>query len=210
MKHFIDLGTHKFEGLSEFTEKLKIDNDWFVYCYEPNSSIYNDALTVLDIIKPKYKQLEFHNLAVMDYNGEIIFNKHKGAWRDANKSEYISGYTTGSNSLDLNPSYDSGNGVVFDVEQENVKCIDIYDILSKIVSVDNNPEIYIKCDIEGSEFKVLPKLIDSPFINFVKAIYIEWHERFWYNTSEYKNKINEKLNILKKFNESRIPNFTHT
>jgi uncharacterized protein YpmB len=40
MRHFIDLGTHKFEGLTEFAEKLNLDNNDNVYCYEPNVKIY--------------------------------------------------------------------------------------------------------------------------------------------------------------------------
>ena len=36
MKHFLDLGAHKLEGLKEFTQRLNIDKSWKVYSYEPN------------------------------------------------------------------------------------------------------------------------------------------------------------------------------
>ena len=53
MRHFIDLGTHKFEGLDEFTEKLQLDKNVNVYCYEPNKKIYelsreNNALEMYE------------------------------------------------------------------------------------------------------------------------------------------------------------------
>ena len=41
MKHFLDFGTHYFEGLDEFTVTLGLDHTFNVYCYEPNSKIYN-------------------------------------------------------------------------------------------------------------------------------------------------------------------------
>ena len=37
---FLDLGTHHFEGLNEFTQKLNINKEWDVYCFEPNKSIF--------------------------------------------------------------------------------------------------------------------------------------------------------------------------
>jgi len=46
---------------------------------------------------------------------------------------------------------------------------------------------------------ILPKLIKSKFINHVKEIYIEWHERFWHGTHEYQNKINQRRDIIATF-----------
>lgn len=154
MKHFIDLGTHKFEGLNEFTEKLGIDNKWNVYCYEANPLIYDRSL--LDNLKDSYNHIEFHNLAVMDANGSITFHCHDGAWSDQSKEKYVKEYTTGSNALDQTPIYDIGNGAVFNIVDKEVDCVDINDILESICTKDPQAEIYIKCDIEGSEFVVLP------------------------------------------------------
>ena len=39
----------------------------------------------------------------------------------------------------------------------------------------------MKCDIEGSEFKVLPILLKTEHINKFKEIYVEWHERYFKN-----------------------------
>lgn len=69
---------------------------------------------------------------------------------------------------------------------------------------------YVKMMSVRSEFVVLPKLLNSKYINCIKEIYVEWHERFWVGLPDYENKIKEKCNIIKTFNELHIKYFTHT
>lgn len=207
MKYFLDFGTHKFEGLEEFIPKLRIDNTYNVYCYEPNKAIFELSQALSEKYKTQFSSFQHINAAVMDYTGKITFNSHKGAW---NRNEYIEGYTTGSNCLDINPKMDYGNGVIFDIESTTCDCVDINEIISSIVSKDPNAEIIIKCDIEGSEFVVLPKLISSQHVRHVKCIFIEWHERFWYNTTEYYNKIQQRQTIINHLTSLGIPNYVHT
>ena len=206
MKHFIDLGTHKFEGLNEFTEKLGIDNEWNVYCYEANPLIYDRSL--LDNLKDYYNHIEFHNLAVMDANGSITFHCHDGAWSDQSKEKYVEEYTTGSNALDQTPTYDIGNGAVFNIVDKEVDCVDINDILESICAKDPQAEIYIKCDIEGSEFVVLPRILEADYLDNVKQMYIEWHERFWYNNG-IEEKIKEKQVYLHHLKKAGVECFIH-
>lgn len=184
MKHFLDLGAHKLEGLKEFTEKLGIDKEWKVYSYEPNIAIKDELEKNANEIRENYKSLEVYNKAVMDESGIVTFNCHLGAWSNSDKNDYIKNYTTGSNALDSNPQIDIGNGVVFDVFQYDVECISIDEILETICKEDPQAEIWIKCDIEGSEFVVLPRIIESVYSKNIKEMYIEWHERMWFHEGQ--------------------------
>lgn len=211
MRYFLDLGTHLFEGLEEFTAKLNLGVNDTVYCFEPNKNIYRASRENNRIpqLETRYKKFSHTNAAVMNYTGTIRFNTHNGAWVNGNKEGYMPGYTCGSNCLDINPVCDPDNGVHFNIQHDECDCISIEDIVMSIVSVDADAEIYIKCDIEGSEFVVLPKLLNSQYISHVKEIYIEWHERFWQGREDYEDKVRERKDILAKFDNLNIPNYVH-
>lgn len=194
---FLDLGTNNFQGLEEFTNKLNLSSDNIIYSFEPSPTIYSQSKNKYDSIKNNYKVLHHINKAVLDYTGTILFNDHHGVWAGAT---YIKEYNAGSNCLEINPKIDRNNGVIFDIHQVVVDCIDINDVIKNIVN-DNNlileKSIIIKCDVEGSEFKVLPKLLTSDYLKYIKEVYIEWHERFFIdNKIEYNNVCNIKKMLL--------------
>jgi FkbM family methyltransferase len=208
MRHYLDLGTHKFEGLEEFIKKFNLGANDNIYCFEPNKQIYEISRQddKVALYEQKFHSFKHYNAAIMNYTGVICFNSHDGAWLNGT---FVNDYTMGSNCLEINPNYDAGNGAIFNIVSQESNCVDIEELVSSIVMNDSDAEIYIKCDIEGSEFVVLPKLLSSNYINHVKIIYIEWHERFWYGTLEYENKVNEKNEIIANFESRGIEAFTH-
>ena len=52
--------------------------------------------------------------------------------------------------------------------------------MRNICENDKEAEIYIKCDIEGAEFVVIPRIIESDYSKNIKEIHTEWHERMWF------------------------------
>ncbi len=208
MKYFIDLGTHLFGGLREFTEKLNLNKEWIIYSYEGNRDVFEQSLPIKVEMAPNYLRLYHYNYAVMDYDGTVTFNKQLGAWDT--EGNYLDHYTCGANSLEENPLVDPGNGYRFNIVQEVVKCIDFNNVINSITNTDKKAEIYIKCDIEGSEFKILPKLLKNKNIKYIKEIHIEWHERFWMNNEEeYKKRCFEKDNITNELKQLNIGVYLH-
>jgi len=207
MSVFLDLGTNMFQGLQEFKIKKNLDTNTIVYCYEPNTLVFNNSLEVKEKIEKDFKIINHYNKAVIDYNGLIEFNSHSGAWYEGH---YVENYTGGSNALLSNPKIDPNNGAIFNTHKEIVECIDICDIIMQINHDYPNKEIYIKCDIEGSEFKILPKLLSMPsnYIKNIKEIYIEWHERFFEN-NDYNNVCKVKNDTINKLSELNITYYEH-
>ena len=211
MSHLLDLGTRYFEGLLEFKEKLGINQEWKVYCYEVNPTVYQKSLQEhYSTVKTYFKSLNFYNVAVSNHNGFLTLNEHVGASLPG-VSEFVDEYNSGSNILNINPQYDPGNGAQFKIVKTECKCVDIIDVINNIIMNDSSAEIYIKCDIEGAEFEVLPRLLTSDKLHHIKEMYVEWHERFWktVNDNDFHVKCHEKYNIINNLRNSGIQMFEH-
>ena len=207
MKHFLDFGTHLFQGLAQFTEQLSLDETWEVQCYEANPFTYEESQPKRKEFEGKFKSFSHNNLAIMDQDGVITMNCHKGAWDPA--GNYHDEFTSGSNALDNTPTYDAGIKYVFDIVKTEVECIGVDSILSDICSRDPEAEIYIKCDIEGSEFAILPTILESIHTKNIVEMYVEWHERFWFESGEYQERVAERKFYENQFKKLGVSMYTH-
>ncbi len=156
-KIFIDGGFHLGEGLSEFSEILKINNEWEIHAFEPNLHCNNQF--VKDNIK-------YYRKAIWVENGTLMFNCEN------NK-------TTNSPTINSNSNLDGWGSCLSIInsshtfsEQILVESIDF----SEFIEQFKNCEVYCKLDIEGAEFEVLRKLLKTGGLRFIKELWVEWHD----------------------------------
>ena len=150
MKIFIDLGA--FDGLTiqlALRRYRKIDK---YYAFEP----YPPAF---DLLKDRFKD-------------DRVICLPQGIYPGGGKQKMYLHHR-----LDEAKMYWEGNSMI--KEKDNVTdkyievdCIDLNDFLEQF---SNGDEIILKIDIEGAEYVVFKKLLESPKIKLIKRLYCEWH-----------------------------------
>lgn len=185
---FIDLGTHFGQGLSHFIRLFKIDSSWMVFSFEANPIVFN-AFIKKDIF---LKNIIFYNKAAFTYDGSIVINV------ETPPNEGETGM--GSSVIDLK-EWNPWNGKLRESFKTNysVECIDFSNFIKMLHNTDTN--IFVKMDIEGSEFCILEKMIEEKTIFLIKEIWIEFHDSFFVDKESY---IKRKENIILFLNENKI------
>jgi len=184
-KILIDCGSNKGQGLRQLTSLLNITKEnWEVILFEPNENCFN-------ILRNNNydNHITLNQKAVFDKNTQLEFKISK-----ANT-------TTECGTLH---SECYGNQF-FAIQREEgwrddstlVDCVDIADVISPLIG----NEIYLKLDIEGSEYEVLERLINTKLIHNIKNLYVEFHDQ--YMKQEYLvkydiiNRQNKIINYIK-------------
>jgi len=89
------------------------------------------------------------------------------------------------------------NPFVFDAYVKNIES-EKYPILTDKNLKLENKAVWIHNDgIEGSEYQVLPKMIEDGSIGYINHAFIEWHD--WV-MPEYSSKTSELMNALRESN----------
>lgn len=187
MKYFLDFGTHYFSvwgnGILSFEERGYFGSgstyDWHVLTFEPSPHAFEANVRHLLPIGSRFASFKAYKAAISDYSGFIDFK-----WCPRNES--------GSNCIDQNVAEIPEDGAII----YKVPALSVESLIKEIAVKDSNASITIKCDIEGSEFTVLPALLKIADVQqWVKEIYVEWHERFWLGKSEYEKILSTKEGI---------------
>lgn len=174
-KVFLDCGSHLGEGFAEFISILNIDPTWTCHLFEPNLSCYNR-------IKPLATNwITIHQNAVWDRETTIRFRAELSG---------VTGINDGLCSTILDETH-------YPFQQNHRQ--ETYDVqsisLPKFIQ-DNtaqDDEIYIKLDIEGSEFDVVQGLLASDVMPRIKYMAIEWHSWAIVENKQHYEKLEQEL-----------------
>ncbi len=164
---FLDCGTHLCEGINEFIDMGIILPDTEIHTFEPNPEC-----RVSERIKKFNHKIIHNDVAVWVEDGETEFKQEN------HKLNINSGsYTDGTSYLDGWASSIKNNGFDFTDYYETI-IVKTIDFNKYIDQFNENDELYLKMDIEGSEYKVLENLIKSKKISKFTKIWVEFHDRF--------------------------------
>jgi FkbM family methyltransferase len=202
-KIFIDCGTNMGMGFSKLSDKIGVDETWEVYGFEPNIYAYNSYLNNINSGRfevLKNKNITLFQKAVWDKDEKLIFchesvneshYNENTEWKlacDRVNDDYIKGL--GLDFIDFEIPATGGSCVLEmkeklrRMEDHNIKLV--FKEFSEVDSIDlskwildnfsDGDLIVLKMDIEGSEYKVLPKMINDNSINLISTLIIEWHD----------------------------------
>ena len=168
-KIFIDCGAHQLEGISQFVNDGIVSKDFEVYMFEPNS-----ACDTFNRVKNS-KLLEnilvnFHEKAVWDEDVVLNFNQ-----------EHFKISRSGSPSDGKSDRDGWGSSVAGEMQhggyltQIKVQAFDFSNFISRF---NDNDLIICKLDVEGSEYRVLRRLISTGEIKKINSLYVEFHAHF--------------------------------
>jgi FkbM family methyltransferase len=189
MRLILDLGAHKLEGSKKLISTYKNGSDNIhLVCWEANPFIFHETIqNAKNFSKLHNVKVECRNFAASNKKTKLKFNV------DESKT------SQGCNSLENPIETDVLWGTKYKWSQVLVETESIREWIDQVHDVE---EIFIKCDIEGAEFEVLPDILKSKNIQLVKKIFVEWHERFWHPNENIK--IQEKNKIINDYKELKI------
>jgi len=158
---FVDCGFHQGEGITEFKTKLGIDEDWLIHSFE----VQPVDLEAIPAWLREHPGFHLHNKAVWFEECELQFKP--------------SNDTCCTAIVDCDhefPEFDEVHKTSLKwAESQSIEAVDIWNFISKL----GDKDVYLKLDIEGSEYKVLRSLLAREQCpNNLRIMWVETHERF--------------------------------
>lgn len=149
MKYFIDCGAHCGESILSAKQKFGIDTH--VISFEAIPYLANQLI-------------EIHK------NNDTVNVLNAAVWINSDiKKFYVSCDITDGSSL-LGTTINQLNESVY----VNIPCFDLSEWINNTFTEEDY--VILKLDIEGAEYEVLNKMIESNSIRLIKELWGEWHD----------------------------------
>jgi len=177
---FIDCGANLGQGFERLRNRYDLSIYEDIYMFEPLPNAFN-------FLKEKYIHAKIYNQAVWIDNIEKMFGIEIAT------IDGIPGVGHASNVL--GEKYLRTDNPHLSWIEIPVQCIDFATFLKD--NFDTTDNIFVKFDIEGAEYSVLEKLIETNTLQFIKTINIEFHSHLLRETQRPESYY---LDIFKKHN----------
>jgi FkbM family methyltransferase len=200
MKIFLDGGTHLCEGLIEFHKLGIIDETYKIHTFEANPEC-----NISERIKQlPFKDITAHEVALWTEDGEIPFlqENHK-------TSLYLSDIHQIGVKKSPSDGYSDIDGWASTAEideflypgLDNTVYVESIDFDKFVRELPEAEEIVCKLDIEGSEYRIIRKMLQTGTISRIDKLYVEWHpfcpDTHRWMMNEDTNTTEELINQLK-------------
>lgn len=187
MKYYIDCGGHFGEGMKNFIDMYSIDENWKIITFEPNI----ESFEILKNFKYKNCNIEFNNRGVWIKNEKMKFRPEKTSISyGQNVDGAASTFIKESDWFIKNPN-NTGAGDFLLENEYDIEVIDFESLLKELVDVEF---LLVKMDIEGCEYEILRKLIQTETIKIIDDLYVEFHD--WAMNSETNQSTEEIINKI--------------
>lgn len=145
-KYIVNCGGHKSKFVEVLRDRYDPFGDAIVHTFEPNP-----------VFAPDYRELKrhvFHPEAIWTYDGEIDFYLQDNDFGKGHSVLAEKSNVRGDKSI-------------------SVKCIDFSAWLERTFSDEDH--VIVRMDIEGAEYDVLERIIDSGAIRRISFLMVEFH-----------------------------------
>jgi FkbM family methyltransferase len=160
MIHILDLGANDGCSIRKFKSEFLKNKEYKIYSFEPHPFF----MPYLEKEEKNDKKIKFYKKAVSIKNTKTKFyfsEKNDGSTLNKTKT---------SNGIDKQKYFE-------------VECIDIAYFI-KNLDINQNDELWVKMDIEGEEYNIIPHLYKNNLLTKIDKIFIEWHYEKLLNISK--------------------------
>lgn len=164
---FIDAGANTGQSSIILRHLFPYGKNYQIFAFESHPEMYRELRNWKDFLIKSYDE----------YNEHTIITSNKAVWiKDGEQDFYLGRPESATLRLDKKPTK-----VNYDIPVK----VETFDLSTWIKSnFSKSDYVVLKMDIEGSEFDVIPHLIDTNAFEYVDEFYCEFHHNSLSNKTE--------------------------